>query len=193
MRLSNASASARRSPAKTRRPFQPASPRSARAIRQRSRGCNGERQERGLMGPVFKQPPLLRSPPGGRVDQRTVIGSQPGEGRQVMGADQDVDAVDLVQGEPVDGFQPPRGRDPFRARPAKALGGKSDPPRLGEGKLFYFRHVAPLTVFRPNSGPISTTTAPARISTQPKAPMAVRRSPSRARPRARRTRLRGRG
>ena len=99
-----------------------------------------------------------------------------------MGADQDIDAVDLVQREPVDGFQPTRGRDPFRTRLAKALGGKSDPPGLGEGKLFYLRHVAPLTVFRPNSGPTSAANAPARISTQPRAPMAVRRSLSKSAP-----------
>ena len=40
MRLRRASASARRSFANSRRPFQPISPRSARAIRQRSRGCS---------------------------------------------------------------------------------------------------------------------------------------------------------
>ena len=60
------------------------------------------------MGPIFEQPPLLPASPGGRVDQRTVIGSKSGEGRQVMGADQDIDAVDLVQGEPIDGLQPSR-------------------------------------------------------------------------------------
>ena len=85
-----------------------------------------------------------------------------------MGADEHIDAVDLMQGEPVDGFQPARRRDFFRARPAKALGCKSDPPGLGEGELFCFRHVAPLAAFRPNSGPISTATAPAIISTQPR-------------------------
>ena len=92
------------------------------------------------MGPIFEQPSLLPASPGGRFDQRTVIGSESGEGWQVMGADQDIDAVDLVQGEPVDGFQPTRRRDPFRTRLAKALGGKSDPPGLGKGKLFCLRH-----------------------------------------------------
>ena len=61
------------------------------------------------MGPVFEQPPLLPTSPGGRVDQRTVIGSEAREGGQVMGADQDIDAVDLVKGELVDGLQPSRG------------------------------------------------------------------------------------
>ena len=48
-----------------------------------------------------------------------------------MGADQNIDAVDLMQTKPVNGFQPTRSRDPCRARDAKALGGESDPPRLG--------------------------------------------------------------
>ena len=134
------------------------------------------------MGPVLEQPPLLPPSPRGRVDQRTVIGSKSGEGGQVMGADQDVDAVDLVKGEPIDRLQPSRGRDLFRARAAEALGCKSDPPRLGKGELFDLRHVAPLAAFRPNSGPISTAAAPTRISAQPSAPMAVRRSPSRNAP-----------
>ena len=99
-----------------------------------------------------------------------------------MGADEHIDAVDLMQGEPVDGFQPARRRDFFRTRRAKALGCKSDPPSLGEGELFCFRHVAPLAAFRPNNGPISTATAPAIISTQPESPMAVRRSLSRRAP-----------
>ena len=85
-----------------------------------------------------------------------------------MGADQHIDAVDLMQGEPVDGFQPTRRRDPFRARAAESLSSKGDPPRLGQGNLFRFRHVAPLAALRPNSGPISTAIAPAMISTQPR-------------------------
>ncbi len=88
------------------------------------------------MGPIFEQPSLLPASPGGGVDQRTVIGSESGEGRQVVGADQDIDAVDLMQREPVDGFQPTCGRDFVGTRLAKALGGKSDPPRLGRGKAF---------------------------------------------------------
>ena len=65
------------------------------------------------------QPPLLRFPPDGHVDQRTVVGSKSGERRRVMGADQDVDAVDLVQGEPVDRPQPSCGGHHFRTRAAE--------------------------------------------------------------------------
>src|SRR5580693_8218618 len=99
-----------------------------------------------------------------------------------MGADQDVDAVDLVKGEPVEGLQPSPDRDPLRARAAEPLGCESDPPRFGEGKLLHLCHVAPLAALRPNSGPISAATAPARISAQPSEPIAVRRSPSRSAP-----------
>ena len=49
-----------------------------------------------------------------------------------MGADQDINAVDLVQREPVDGFQLTRGRNFLGTRLTKALGGKSDPPGFGE-------------------------------------------------------------
>ena len=93
-----------------------------------------------------------------------------------MSADQDVDAVDLMKAEAIEGPLPSRGRDLFRTRPSKTLRCESDPPSLGKGKLFDLRHVAPLTAFRPSSGPISTASAPPRISTQPRAPTAVRRS-----------------
>src|SRR5262249_31772265 len=122
--------------------------------------------ERRLVSPIFEQPPLPRFPPGGRVDQRSIIGTKSGEGRQVVGADQDIDAVALVQGKPIDGFQPPRRRDPLPARHAKALGAKSDPARFEEGKLFRFRHAVPLAAFCPNTGPTSAAIAPAKISTQ---------------------------
>jgi hypothetical protein len=94
------------------------------------------------MAPVFKQPPLLLTSPSGGIDQRTVIGSQPRERWQVVGADQDVDAVNLVQGKPVDGLKPTSGGDSFLARAAQALGGKGYPPRLGERELFHILQLA---------------------------------------------------
>ena len=145
-------------------------------------GMQRQRQKRGFMRPVFEQAPLLPASPGRGVDQRTIIGAKAREGGKVMGADQDIDAINLVEGELVDGLKPSRGRDLFRAPASETLGGKSDPPRLGERELFHLRHVAPLAAFRPSSGANSTATAPARISTQPRAPMAVRRSPSRSAP-----------
>ena len=141
-----------------------------------------QRQEGRLVGPIFEQPPLLPHSPRGHVDQRAVIGPKPGEGWQVMSADQDIDAVDLMKAEAIEGPLPSRGRNLFRTRPSKTLRCESDPPSLGKGKLFDLRHVAPLTAFRPSSGPISTASAPPRISTQPRAPTAVRRSLSKRAP-----------
>ena len=45
-------------------------------------GMQRQRQERRLMGPIFEQPPLFPASPRSCVDQRTVIGSKSGEGRQ---------------------------------------------------------------------------------------------------------------
>ena len=116
------------------------------------------------MGPVSNSRRFFVLP-GGRVDQRAVIGSKSREGGQVMGADQDIDAVDLMKGEPVDGPLPSRGRDRFRTRRAEALGWENNPPRLGEGGLSGFVRLP--RRLRPNSGPISTAAAPTRMSAQP--------------------------
>ena len=58
-----------------------------------------------------------------------------------MGPGQDVDAVDLVKAEPVDRASAIAAADRLRARAAKALGRKSDPPGLGEREFFDFRHL----------------------------------------------------
>ena len=61
-----------------------------------------ERQERGLVRPIFEQgPPPLRSP-GGAIHEAPVVDAQPRKCRQVMRANQDVDAVDLVKRKAVD-------------------------------------------------------------------------------------------
>jgi hypothetical protein len=49
-----------------------------------------------------------------------------------MGADQNVDAVDLMEGQPVNRLQPSRSRNLFWARAGEALGRESDPSRLSE-------------------------------------------------------------
>ena len=49
-----------------------------------------------------------------------------------MGADQDIHAVNLMEGEPVNRLQPSPGGDLFRTQARKALGCQSDPSRLGE-------------------------------------------------------------
>ena len=64
-----------------------------------------------------------------------VIGTEPREGRQIMGADQHVDAVDLVQREPVDGFRPTRGR-PSPAAARRSPGRRARSAGLPGGKAF---------------------------------------------------------
>ena len=50
------------------------------------------------MRPVFEQPPLPAATPGRCIDQRAVVGAKAGEGGQVTGPDQNIDAVDLMKG-----------------------------------------------------------------------------------------------
>ena len=77
-----------------------------------------------------------------------------------MGADQDIDAIDLVKGQLVDSPKPSGGRDPFRARAAEALGCQGDPPRLVERKLCFCRQSArSRSAFR--QSPSGAGTAPA--------------------------------
>ena len=49
------------------------------------------------MRPVFKQAPLALASPGQSVEVAAVVGAESREGRKIMSAGQDVDAVDLVQ------------------------------------------------------------------------------------------------
>ena len=66
-----------------------------------------------------------------------------------MGADHDVDAVDLVQGEPVDRPQPSCRGHHFRTRGAETLSREGDPPGSGERELFRFSHLLPFQrIFR---------------------------------------------
>ena len=69
--------------------------------------------------------------------------AEPREGRQIMGAGEHVDAVDLVQRQPI---EIAAERRPARHRPARraeALRGKRDPARGGEGKELSDRRVIP--------------------------------------------------
>ncbi len=51
-----------------------------------------------------------------------------------MGAGEDVDAVDLVEGEAIEGAAEIAPRDGGRPRRAEALRGERDPARGGEGE-----------------------------------------------------------
>ena len=52
-----------------------------------------------------------------------------------MRPDEDVDAVDLVETEPLDRAAELAAPDRFRPRRTEALGGKRDPSGLGEGQM----------------------------------------------------------
>lgn len=79
----------------------------------------GRVHEAGLVHPVLDQPP--RRTVTGLVEQPPVVGAQPGEERQVVAADEHVDAVDLHDGHPVD--------DPLQVARRHGAHGR---PRLGE-------------------------------------------------------------
>ena len=95
-----------------------------------------ERQQRRLVRPIFEQPPLPLRAPGGAVEQGAIIAAEAREGRQIMGAGEDVDAVDLVQAEPGDGAGEMAGGHRRRAGDAEALRGERDPPGGGEAEAF---------------------------------------------------------
>jgi len=87
-----------------------------------------DRQQRSLVTPVLEQLAVVEGHP---VDQPAVVRAEPGEGRQVVGAGEDVDAVDLQQAGVLEHpaqVPPVRGRRrPWIGQP---LGGDRDPPRL---------------------------------------------------------------
>jgi hypothetical protein len=93
-------------------------------------GLVPDRQERGLMRPIFEQPARLFSP-GGAVQLLARIGAEPGEERHVVRPHQHVDAVDLVECEPLrDSPNLPRPRRRRSPRAMKPLRRQCNPPRL---------------------------------------------------------------
>jgi hypothetical protein len=97
-------------------------------------GMERERQQRSLVRPIFEQAALAPFAPGGAVDEGAVIRAKAREGRQVMGAGEDVDAVDLVEREPIEGAAERAPIGHRTARRAEALRGERDPARGGEGE-----------------------------------------------------------
>ena len=88
---------------------------------------------------------------GGRaVEQRTVVGTEPAEDRHVVAAAEDVDAVDLQDGHPVDqALQVPGGHRARRPGRREALRREGDAARLGARQpLGHGREVAQLTLSR---------------------------------------------
>ncbi len=92
-------------------------------------GLVGDRHQRGLMAPVFEQAGLLA--PGFGLQGIAGVVAKAGELGQVVGAGDDVDAVDLDDAEAVYGVAKVAGRRGGRARLGEALGGQGDAPGLG--------------------------------------------------------------
>ena len=88
------------------------------------------------MRPIFEQPPLAFPPPGGTVDQAAIIIAEARESGEIMRAGKHIDAVDLVERQPVYDAAEASLIDAIGQCRAEALRGERDPPRLGERQLF---------------------------------------------------------
>jgi hypothetical protein len=88
-------------------------------------------QQRRLVRPVFEQAPGFS--PSGPIQQRMGIGAQPGECGQVVCSRHDVDAVDLVQRQPLEHAPQVAGvYGARRTRAAEALCRQPNPAALGQ-------------------------------------------------------------
>ena len=86
-----------------------------------------ERQQRRLVRPELEQSALALAPPGEAIEKVAVVVAQPREQRQVMGARQDVDRIDLQQAQPIDRALDVAGVGGARGtRRAEALRGERD-------------------------------------------------------------------
>src|SRR5690606_4225727 len=81
--------------------------------------------DRGLVRPVLDVWTLLRE--GEPVEGSLVVGTQPGEGRQVVAALEDVDRIELQQPQPLDDTVQLPGAGLWRAWPPEPLGRQGDP------------------------------------------------------------------
>jgi hypothetical protein len=90
-------------------------------------------QEGSLVRPVFEYRPLPA--PGYLIEQRARIGAEPREGRQVVGARDHVDAVDLHHAQPLDQPEELALADlAIGPRRAETLGGERDTTGLAGGE-----------------------------------------------------------
>ncbi|MNT53122.1 hypothetical protein D3C72_1901970 [compost metagenome] len=104
------------------------------------------------MRPVFEQSSLAARSPGQPVQISAIIAAQPREGRQVMGARQDVDAVDLMQVQAIDGAPEMHRRRSLWPPRAEALGGERHPARLRQADGLH-AHGHPARLQQPSSSP----------------------------------------
>ena len=131
-----------------------------------------QRHQRGLVTPVFEQGALLA--PGLRLQHALRIVAQPREGRQIVGAGQDVDAVDLDHAQPLGDLAevaPPRGGVP--ARLGEPLGGQGDTAGLFEGEVVGLLHgvIRPAPKLNPDpseltQAPLTSTRVPSDLETR---------------------------
>ena len=103
-----------------------------------------QRQQRGLMPPVFEQPPPR--PPGLGLQRLARIVPQPREAGQIVGAGDDVDAVDLDHAQPPGDVanMAPAGGGGLRA--PEALGGQGDAAGGMRGEGFGHGTTMPLSL-----------------------------------------------
>ncbi|MNE68340.1 hypothetical protein D3C80_1639950 [compost metagenome] len=94
-----------------------------------------QRQQRGLVAPVFEQLALAARAPGELVEGGRRVAAQTGEQRQVMGADQGVDRIDLQHAQALQHALERGERRRGFGLLAKALGRQRQAPSLVDGQV----------------------------------------------------------
>src|SRR5689334_6590788 len=88
------------------------------------------------MRPIFEQSSAALRTPGGVIEEVPVVRPEARKGRKIMGANQHVDAVDLVEREAIDFAAEMTVVHMPRAADAEALGGERNAPRGSQADLF---------------------------------------------------------
>ena len=100
------------------------------------------RQQRSLVRPIFEEPAAALRAPGIALEQGAVIVAQSRKGRQIVHPRQYVDAVDLVEAQPIHGAAEMRGADAGGPAQAEALRREEDAAHLLRRKRFPGAHCA---------------------------------------------------
>ena len=91
-----------------------------------------QRKQRSFVRPIFEQPAVASRSPGSLIDEAAIVRAETGKTRKIVSTSEHVDAVDLVQRQPLDLPVQMPPRDLGRTWRAEALSGKSDPPRRSD-------------------------------------------------------------